>query len=351
MPSTSRRSVASQTNRLIALVASFMLVIAIGVSFIDSGFVDPDASLYRDPPDPEYLRVKSSPYPFKADLPSRDASILPHAFNSGIFQTSNQGGMDQPKYISNLYPLSGEDLTCSGWFELHACAIGESASGNFLILVSPASQSANTAMQVDSIDVDVLIPIRKDNVTYVSTVLQANFQTSRCNRGPTRGSLQLDRIKVGKNDVFVLSIGGDFLDLDELTSEELRNPTQEIVIAANSTGMPEIVASYAGSEMSQIAATNRSLLLTYSDGWQYEETPNGFTGANLIELIPNSRNWRERIHRITSMKDPFWIAAYGIGMRGAAKPNLVKPKRLLDYSANLYPDPDNEPICAGGENE
>ena len=344
MRSSSRRSAASKTNRLFALFAVMMFATTVGASFMDDKYVDPDAAFYNTTPDPEYLRVKMSPYPFKDSVPARDAVVLDHPFQSGIFQTSNQSGLDQPKYISHLYELSGNKLTCSGWWELHACAIGHTNSGDFLIIVGPASQSANNAMQIDSVDIEVFVPMVQGTKTFASTVLQANFAMSRCEYMPYAGFLHLDQIKVGTNDVFVLSIGGDFLELEDLTQSEGRIPTQQIVIATNSSGMPEVVASYAGSEMSQIAATDRSLLLTYSDGWN-SETPNGFTGTNLIELLPRGSKWEERMHRITSMEDPYWVAAFGIGIEQAAKPNLVKPKRVLEYTANLYPDPDTQPIC------
>jgi hypothetical protein len=109
--------------------------------------------------------------------------------------------------------------------------------------------------------------------------------------------------------------------------------------------MPEVVASYAGSELIQIAATDRSLLLTYSDGSIDNENINGFTAGNIIELLPHSGGWKERVHRISSIQDPLWVVGYGLGLQDARKPNLVKPKRLLSYDANLYPDLDTEPIC------
>jgi len=344
MASQTTRTSASKTNRLFTLFAVLMAAASVGAPFMNDKYVDPDEVFYTTTPDPEYLRVKMSPYPFKDSVPSRDAVILPHPFQSGIFQTDNKTGLDQPKNISHLYQLSGNELTCSGWFETHACAVGHTKSGDFLIIVSPASQSANSAMQIDSVDVEVFIPIVKGKTTFASTVLQTNFAMSRCEHMRYAGLLQLDQIKVGKDDVFVISIGGAFLDLEDMTESENRNPTQQIVIAANSSGMPEVVASYAGSEMSQIAATDRSLLLTYSNGWD-NETPDGYTGSNLIELLPHGNKWKERIHRITSSEDPYWVAAFGIGYEQAAKPNLVKPKRVLEYKSNLYPDPDIEPIC------
>jgi hypothetical protein len=349
MRSSSRRSSASKTNRLLALSSVLVVAAFVGTSFTGesaSGGLTQLESNVTIEQDPEFEKIVGSPYPFPQSAPSRDAALLPHTFKYGIFQTPNMTGMDAPKFVSHFYPMSTNELECSGWWSKPlACSVAHSTSGDFLFVIQHSSQSANDEMQIDSIDVDLYVPLTKGKTTFASTALQANFSISRCEYGAYSGTITLDKVKVGANEVFVFSLYRGFLDAIDLNSEEQRNPTHQIVFAANETGMPEVVASYAGSELIQIAATDRSLLLTYSDGSIDNENINGFTAGNIIELLPHSGGWKERVHRISSIQDPLWVVGYGLGLRDARKPNLVKPKRLLSYDANLYPDPDTEPIC------
>lgn len=349
MRSSSRRSAASQSNRLIALIAALLFASAISASFFGestpSGLTTSESNV-AIAPDPEVEKIVASPYPFPQNVPSRDAAMLPHTFTYGVFQTPNMTGMNATKFVSHFYPMSTNELECSGWWSTPlACSVAHSTSGDFLFVIQHSSQSANDEMQIDSIDVDLYVPLTKGKTTFASTALQANFSISRCEYGAYSGTITLDKVKVGANEVFVFSLYRGFLDAIELNSEEQRNPTHQIVFAANETGMPEVVASYAGSELIQIAATDRSLLLTYSDGSIDNEDINGFTAGNIIELLPHSGGWKERVHRISSIQDPLWVVGYGLGLQDARKPNLVKAERLLSYDANLYPDPDTQPVC------
>jgi hypothetical protein len=349
MASQTTRTLASKTNRLFTLFASLFFIAAITAPFLDiSKQLDTTATepLISIAPDPEFEKIVASPYPFPQGVPSRDAALLPHTFKYGIFQTPNMTGMDAPEFISHFYPMSKKGLDCSGWWSTPlACSVAHSTSGDFLFVIQHASQSANDEMQIDSIDVDLYVPTVKGTTSFASTVLQANFSISRCEYGAYSGSITLDKVKVGDSEVFVFSLYGGFIDSIDLNSEEQRNPTHQIVFASNESGMPEIVASYAGSELIQIAATDRSLLLTYGDGSIEKEEINGYTAGNIIELLPHSGGWKERIHRVASTRDPLWVIGYGLGLEGTREPNLVKPERLLSYDANLYPDPDTQPIC------
>lgn len=333
-------SIATRTNRLLGATAAVLLLPSVAF-----GFLKNNSNIQNDA-DREFYEVLESPNPFPSDTPSRFPTLLQHPFRSEIFEAPSGYGGDQPTYISHLYPMPGPKLTCeseaSWWLD---CSVAKTKGDEYMLTVSSSTQSSNSAMQEDSIQIEVFVKVKKFGKTFASTVLTANLRTSKCASRNSAGFLEINKIKVSGSEVFVISLQGSYLDVPGLSKYEVGSPSHDIVIGANSTGMPEVLASYAGTDLIQIASSDRSLLLTYSDDDFSSETANGYTGSTVIELVPTKPRWTERIHRIASMGDPLWIASIGVGIKGAAKPNLNRPTKVFSYESQTYDDFESEPAC------
>lgn len=330
-------SSATRTNRFLGVTALVLILPAVAV-----GFLKNNSPIHNDS-DREFYEVLESPNPFLSDTPSRVPTLLQHPFRSEIFEAVSGYGGDQPTYISHLYAMPGPKLTCESWWL--DCSVAKTKGDEYMLTVSRSSQSSNSAMQEDSIQIEVFIKVTKGVKTFASTVLTANLRTSKCASGNSAGLLEINKIKVAGNEVFVISLQGAYLDVPGLSIYEVGYPSHDIVIGANSTGMPEVIASYAGTDLIQIASTDRSLILTYSDDDFESETANGYTGSTVIELLPTKSKWMERIHRIASRGDPLWIAAFGVGIKDAAKPNLKGPTKVFSYQSQTYDNFETEPAC------
>lgn len=333
-------STATRTNRFLSLAAAMLFLSAVAVGTFR------DDSRFQNDSDREFYEVLDSPHPFPTDTPSRIPTLLQHPFRSEIFEATSGYGGDQPAYISHLYAMPGPRLACeseiSWWL---SCSVANTKGGEYMLTVSSSAQSSNSAIQEDSIQIEVFVKVKKFGKTFASTVLTANLRTSKCVGRNSAGYLEINKIKVSGSEVFVISLQGSYLDVPGLSKYEVGTPSHDIVIGANSTGMPEVLASYAGTDLIQIASSDRSLLLTYSDDDFSSETANGYTGSTVIELLPTKPRWTERIHRIASMGDPLWIASIGVGIKGAAKPNLNGPTKVFSYQSQTYDNFESEPAC------
>lgn len=387
MPSTSRQSVASQTNRLIALVASFMLVIAIGVSFIGNPDTEvlisttttaptettapevedqldnepTDAGNYEQSFEPgidpiigkAFVRDRSlSPatiaYPFNEEGPSRKPPVNKHPFLAGIIDQYNygHGGMSRSTFIPEMMEIDQSGLDCypGFWVSLMACGTASTPRGRFQVSFNRTRTDSNGWYLSDLIDVNISYESDRNNKKYSISVLQANLSSDKCSAGG-QDTVTLDKLRVGNEELFVITTDGYF----GTSSNDRVSGFNIYVIGMNATGIPEIVASYEAVEPLQISATDRSLMITFQTEYQGETPPDY---GLIAEILPQSGNWAERLHPIVSKKDPLWkfmTSPYGNKNK---TPGLGLPLRLLDYTSISYEKKwEKKTFCAGSENE
>jgi hypothetical protein len=386
MRSSSRQSEASQTNRLIALVASFMLVAAIGVSFVGNPEVEvsistttpeptestvpevenfsdeesTDAGNYEQNFEPgidpiigkAFVRDRSlSPatlaYPFNEVGPSRKPPVNKHPFLTGIIDKYVYGqGISRSTFIPQMMEIDQSGLDCypGFWTSLMACGTASTPRGRFQISFARTMTNSLNWYLSDLIDVNISYESDRGNKKYSISVLQANLSSDKCAAG-YQDTVTLDKLRVGNEELFVITTDGYF----GTSSNDQVFGINLYVVGMNATGIPEIVASYEAVEPLQIAATDRSLMLTFQTEYQGSTSP----GSGLIaEILPQSGNWAERLHPIVDKKDPLWkfmTSPYGDKNK---TPGLGLPLRLLDYTSIFYQKKwEMKTFCAGREDE
>jgi hypothetical protein len=386
MPSSSRRSVASQTNRLIALVASFMLVAAIGVSFLGNPDVEvsisttttaptestvsedekypdeepTDAGNYEQSFEPgidpiigkAFVRDRSlSPatiaYPFNEAGPFRKPPMNKHPFLTGIIDRYVYGGgVSRSTFIPQMMEIDQSGLDCypGFWTSLMACGTASTPRGRFQVSFARTMTNSLNWYLSDLIDVNVSYESDRGNKKYSISVLQAKLSSDKCAAG-YQDTVTLDKLRVGDEELFVITTDGYF----GTSSNDQVFGLNLYVIGMNATGIPEIVASYEAVEPLQISATDRSLILTFQTEYQGSTPPD--TGL-IAEILPQSGNWAERLHPIVDKKDPLWkfmTSPYGDKNK---TPGLGLPLRLLDYTSIFYQKKwEMKTFCAGREDE
>ena len=100
----------------------------------------------------------------------------------------------------------------------------------------------------------------------------------------------------------------------------------------NLSGMPEVVAGYEFGELRQVAATDRSLILTSGSGFIYDEDSPYGTGQ-VFELTPTANGWKEKIHSLTDGQDPLWGIADADIQKMKTSQGLGRPLTLINYSS------------------
>lgn len=275
---------------------------------------------------------------FSDQIPFRAPPLNSHPFKSGIYDSLNLNGSWQSPYISRFIPLSKKGLTCSTtedrWVGLMACGIAETQYGRFQITVDRSSVNSSIWQQFDSFDITVFIEVTRNKKKFAQSVLQSRFESSKCASPYAQGTLSIDKLNAGDEELFVISLGGGFLTNKDLWYNRNNDSKQQTVIAMNPSGMPEVIASYVVSQPRQLAATKQSLLFTFGDGTGFGEDE--FENGTLIELQRTTEGWREKIRAIgtganslTKISDA-WIEGK-VGIRG-----LAHPLSLLNYTTLRY---------------
>lgn len=378
-------SAASQTNRALTIAASVLLACAVVVPFIaatsqdseistPSGSSSPassssttvdessDTTVPREPFEGELdagdyegqsnesidpaigkrfirdrnLKTATLSYPFPEIWPERNPPVRINPFVSDTFDIFNGGGgIQQSPFIPDAYRTGTTGLTCKPkeWYGLMACGVGSTSRGRYQIVVTRYETDALNWPSFDALTITVYVEGTRGEDRYVYSALKFHLSVSKCIYASSAGKLALQKIRVGADDVFVLSMRGDFLPISD--NDFSYNSSQVAVIAMNSTGMPEVIASYRFANLQQVAATDRSLILTIGDSdsmWD-EDIPYG-TG-HVIELMPNANGWKERIHPLVYGREPLWgVANYEVRATEIGK-GIGKPLTLLDYTS-LY---------------
>jgi len=275
---------------------------------------------------------------FSDETPFRTPPVNNHPFKSGIYDSLNAHGAWQSPYISRFIPLSKKGLTCSTteerWVGLMACGIAETQYGRFQITVDRSSVNSSIWQQFDSFDITVFIEATRNKKKYAQSVLQSRFESSKCASPYAQGTLSIDKLKAGDEELFVISLGGGFLTNKDLWYNSNNDSKQQTVIAMNQSGMPEVVASYVASQPRQLAATKQSLLFTFGNGTGFGE--DAIEDGTLIELQRTAEGWREKVRAIgtganslTKISDA-WVDGK-VGIRG-----LAHPLTLLNYTTLRY---------------
>lgn len=282
------------------------------------------------------VQAATAAYPFTELWPERATPIRRNFFEYGIFDTFNYGGgIWQSPYISSSQQTKRDGLSCAprGWTGLMACGIASTEYGRFQIVVTRSEPDALNFYRSDDVDITVYIEAERAGKKYVYSVLKAHLTISKCVPRMYSGEITLKKIRVGANDVFVLATNAGYRqeqDFDQFTSDSERDMT---VIAMTPSGMPEVVAGYEIGELQQVAATDRSLILTSGAANSGSDENSPFGTGEIIELIPSPQGWKERIHPLASGKDPLWAVANIELSKSKSARGLGIPLTLLDYTS------------------
>ncbi|MFI0461949.1 MAG: hypothetical protein ACH36C_07860 [Ilumatobacteraceae bacterium] len=260
----------------------------------------------------------NAPSPFPTDSRWRDAAITENRFRTGIYAASGMGS-DQPEFSHYPIKLKGRELSCNR-SDL-SCAIAHSPRGDFMVVVNEAEQSNFMSTMRHKLDIAFYILQKGKKSDYAIPVLQASFFASLCSG---RNFLTLNKIRIGEQETFVLTLQGAFIS-KKFLDESSGASSQTIVIASNAYGMPEVMASYNfeqfGEDSVSIASTKNSLLLRLPDAWPI-----------VAQLVPTDQRWQEQT--ITNTEDdPLFDSVFFGKEKG-----IGKPLTLLQYDYPLYSD-------------
>lgn len=298
------------------------------------------------------LKTATLAYPFPELWLERTPPIRVNPFVHGIFDRFHGGGgMQQSPFIPRLYQIGDEGLTCDPqeWDGYMACGIGSSSRGRFQVAITRYQTNSLDWYDNDQLDITIYAEGNRGESKYALSALRTHLSVSKCVYISGQGRLTLQKVRVGDEDVFVLKIDGGFrADINDNVYNN--DDAQIVVIAMGESGIPEVVAGYEIEDLQQVAATNRSLILTVSDDdsmWD-EDLPYG-TGL-VIELIPSPTGWKERLHPLPSGRDPLWgIANFKVKSKEIAK-GIGKSLTLLDYTSLRHISRFND-LCSDYENE
>ncbi len=294
------------------------------------------------------LRAATLAYPFDENGPSRKPPLNKHPFLSGIYdRDSYGGGISRSTFIPHIMEIDQSGISCypGFWTNLMACGVANTPRGRFQISFARTMTDSLNWYLNDMIDVNIDFETNRGGKKYSITALQAFLISDKCAAGG-QDIITLDKLRVGDEELFVITAHGNF----GTDSNDFVGGFNVFVVGMNAAGVPEIVASYQVPEVTQIAATDRSLILTFNT---YEGSPEILNGSGVVaELIPQSGNWIERLHPIVSDDDPLWkIAAPGRNWRNKT-PGLGKPLRLLEYTSLFYSKQwEEETFCSSGSEQ
>jgi hypothetical protein len=213
-----------------------------------------------------------------------------------------------------------------------ACGVGATNRGRYQVIIERFQTDSLNWDNSDELQITVYAEGIRGDKKFTFSVLQSHFSISKCVYPTKVGTINLKKIRVGADDVFVLSVGNGYLPKSE-TRADLNEFNQSVtIIAMNESGMPEVVAVYEIGELSQVAATDRSLILTSGSGQFYDEDSPYRTGE-VIELAPTANGWKERIHPLTNGQDPLWGIANADIQKANIARGLGRSLTLINYSS------------------
>lgn len=213
-----------------------------------------------------------------------------------------------------------------------ACGVGSTDRGRYQVVIKRFQTDSLNWHNSDQLAITVYAEGIRGDKKFTFSVLQSHFSISKCVYPPKVGTINLKKIRVGQDDVFVLSVGNGYLPKSE-TRADLNEFNQSVtIIAMNLSGMPEVVAGYEFGELRQVAATDRSLILTSGSSFTYDEDSPYGTGQ-VFELTPTANGWKERIHSLTDGQDPLWGIADADIQKVKTSQGLGRPLTLINYSS------------------
>ena len=281
------------------------------------------------------LRTSTLKYPFPTTWPERNPPVRYNPFVYGISHLYDSGaGIWQAPYIPSFRESTGSEFSCSPkkFIGLMACAVGSTNRGRYQVIIERFQTDSLNWDNSDELQITVYTEGIRGDKKFTFSVLQSHFSISKCVYSTKVGTINLKKLRVGQDDVFVLSVGNGYLPKSE-TRADLNEFNQSVtIIAMNESGMPEVVAGYEIGELSQVAATDRSLILTSGSGQFYDEDSPYRTGQ-VFELTPTANGWKERIHSLTNGQDPLWGIANADIQKAKTSQGLGRPLTLINYSS------------------
>ena len=281
------------------------------------------------------LQTSTLKYPFPTTWPERIPPIRYNPFVHGISHLYDRGaGIWQADFIPSFFESTGSEFSCSpkNFTGVMACGVGSTDRGRYQVIIERFQTDSLNWHNSDQLSITVYAEGIRGEKKFTFSVLQSHFSISKCVYPPKVGTINLKKIRVGQDDVFVLSVGNGYLPKSE-TRADLNEFNQSVtIIAMNLSGMPEVVAGYEIGELRQVAATDRSLILTSGSGLIYDEDSPYGTGQ-VFELTQTANGWKERIHSLTDGQDPLWGIADADIQKVKTSQGLGRPLTLINYSS------------------
>ena len=281
------------------------------------------------------LQTSTLKYPFPTTWPERIPPIRYNPFVHGISHLYDRGaGIWQADFIPSFFESTGSEFSCSpkNFTGVMACGVGSTDRGRYQVIIERFQTDSLNWHNSDQLSITVYAEGIRGEKKFTFSVLQSHFSISKCVYPPKVGTINLKKIRVGQDDVFVLSVGNGYLPKSE-TRADLNEFNQSVtIIAMNLSGMPEVVAGYEFGELRQVAATDRSLILTSGSGLIYDEDSPYGTGQ-VFELTQTANGWKEKIHSLTDGQDPLWGIADADIQKVKTSQGLGRPLTLINYSS------------------
>ena len=281
------------------------------------------------------LQTSSLKYPFPTTWPERIPPIRYNPFVHGISQLYDRGaGIWQADFIPSFFESTGSEFSCSpkNFTGVMACGVGSTDRGRYQVIIERFQTDSLNWDNSDHLEITVYAEGIRGDKKFTFSVLKSHFSISKCVYPTKVGTINLKKLRVGTDDVFVLSVGNGYLPKSE-TRADLNEFNQSVtIIAMNLSGMPEVIAGYEIGNLGQIAATDRSLILTSGSGFIYDEDSPYGTGQ-VFELTPTANGWKEKIHSLTDGQDPLWGIANADIKKVKTSQGLGRPLTLINYSS------------------
>jgi len=281
------------------------------------------------------VRAATVEYPFPTTWPERVPPVRTNPLRYGIFTSfSYGGGMWQPPFQASSFGLDDDGLVCrpEKMFNVMACGVASTLRGRFQVVVERSPQSANDWHFLESMDLTVYSEMDDGESKFAMSVLQSRIAVPKCPEESQAGRVSLRKFRIGTDDVFVLVLSGGAIIGESTTSGGYATNDAVTVIAMNSSGLPEVVAGYEFEDLKQIAATDRSLVLTAGNGFDVQDES---YSARIIELVTNEDGWRERMHPL-SRSHRAWKIAHVADFPGSTTRGTSLGLTLLDYLTLQY---------------
>jgi len=275
-------SPARRTNTILTLIAVAVLIAA----FVVAIFGSPTSAPSVDDVSNETTVPNTSP---GNNSSNQSTSLIRDADTSASWFSHT--------FASEQFDFPMDQLDCNEmerFFSLELCVVARTARGDFMVTATegfwdPQSSSRNP---VDiELNFMVYVHTAANGPARAMSVLDGYVSAPY---GSARSVVQASTFSVSKSDVVVL----EWSSADDDTRRASRTWSSVQVLAMNSSGLPEVVATYGGTNIS-ISSNSGALVLTSERFGPPTRTNEAEPWLTVLALSPpsssSSTSWRETV--------------------------------------------------------